>query len=187
MRMLVKTLCTCSCDMVLMMHIRMTWLPVWWVSDFKGNHRKERDLSGELLSHKSKYYNGRDADEVLRVPERNVEREMSGCLTMRSLEAGGNLSKRAASPAIGRDTCLALITGGPHQHRKPRHRVRRRWAGDIIKPALTKIPSALLVAFGWLQHIWCPRFRRGTFGYGITSSPIKRGRVAVRSFHADAR
>jgi hypothetical protein len=31
----------------------------------------------------------------------------------------------------------------------------------------TKIPSALLVAVVWLQHTRCPRFRRGTFGYGI--------------------
>jgi hypothetical protein len=51
----------------------------------------------------------------------------------------------------------------------------------------TKIPSALLVAVVWLQHTRCPRFRRGTFGYRITLSPIKRGRVGVRSFHADAR
>jgi hypothetical protein len=51
----------------------------------------------------------------------------------------------------------------------------------------TKIPSALLVAVVWLQHTWYPRFRRGTIGYGITLSPIKIGRVEVRSFHADAR
>jgi hypothetical protein len=35
----------------------------------------------------------------------------------------------------------------------------------------TKIPSTLLVAIIWLQHIWCPRFRRDTFGYGTTVSP----------------
>jgi hypothetical protein len=35
----------------------------------------------------------------------------------------------------------------------------------------TKIPSALLVAVVCLQHTRCPRFRRGTFGYGITTSP----------------
>jgi hypothetical protein len=46
----------------------------------------------------------------------------------------------------------------------------------------TKIPSVLLVAVMWLQHTWCPRFRRGTFGNGITTSPIKRGRVWVQSF-----
>jgi hypothetical protein len=46
----------------------------------------------------------------------------------------------------------------------------------------TKIPSALLVAVGWLQHTRYPRFRRGTLGYGITLSPIKRGKVGVRSF-----
>jgi hypothetical protein len=37
----------------------------------------------------------------------------------------------------------------------------------------TKIPSVLLVAFGWLQHNRYPRFRRGTFGYGITTSPSR--------------
>jgi hypothetical protein len=35
----------------------------------------------------------------------------------------------------------------------------------------TKIPSVLLVAVVWLQHTRYPRFRRGTFGYGITTSP----------------
>jgi hypothetical protein len=38
--MLVKTLCTCSCGMVLMMHVRKTRLPIWWVSDCEGNHRQ---------------------------------------------------------------------------------------------------------------------------------------------------
>jgi hypothetical protein len=37
----------------------------------------------------------------------------------------------------------------------------------------TKIPSALLVAVGWLQHTRYPRFRSGTFGYGITTSPSR--------------
>jgi hypothetical protein len=46
----------------------------------------------------------------------------------------------------------------------------------------TKIPSALLVAVGWLQHTRYPRFRRGTFDYGVTTSPNKRGKVRVRSF-----
>jgi hypothetical protein len=35
----------------------------------------------------------------------------------------------------------------------------------------TMIPSAHLVAVMWLQHTWCPRFRRGIFGYGTTASP----------------
>jgi hypothetical protein len=34
-----------------------------------------------------------------------------------------------------------------------------------------KIPSALLMAVMWLQHTRCPRFRRGTIGYGTTTSP----------------
>jgi hypothetical protein len=38
----------------------------------------------------------------------------------------------------------------------------------------TKIPSALLVVIIWLQHTWCPRFCRGTFGYGTKTPPIIR-------------
>jgi hypothetical protein len=47
---------------------------------------------------------------------------------------------------------------------------------------MTKIPSALLVAVVWLQHTRYPRFRRGTFDYGVATSPNKRGRVGIRSF-----
>jgi hypothetical protein len=44
----------------------------------------------------------------------------------------------------------------------------------VVSRFLTaKIPSALLVAVVWLQHTRCPRFRRGTFGYGITTSPSR--------------
>jgi hypothetical protein len=46
----------------------------------------------------------------------------------------------------------------------------------------TKIPSALLVAVGWLQHARYPRFRRGTFDYEVTTSPNERGKVRVWSF-----
>jgi hypothetical protein len=49
----------------------------------------------------------------------------------------------------------------------------------------TKIPSALLVAVVRLQHTRYPRFRRGTFDYGVTTSPNKRGRGT--EFHANAR
>jgi hypothetical protein len=50
------------------------------------------------------------------------------------------------------------------------HRLRRgcAWRVAILT---TKIPSELLVAIMWLQHIWRPRFHRGTFSYGITTSP----------------
>jgi hypothetical protein len=51
----------------------------------------------------------------------------------------------------------------------------------------TKIPSALLVAVMWLQHTRCPRFYRGTFGYGITTSPIERGEVWSQSFLCECR
>jgi hypothetical protein len=49
----------------------------------------------------------------------------------------------------------------------------------------TKIPSALLVAVGWLQDTRYPRFHRRTFGYGVTTSPIQRGKAKVRSFHVN--
>jgi hypothetical protein len=49
----------------------------------------------------------------------------------------------------------------------------------------TKIPSVLLVAVVWLQHTHCPRFRHGTVGYGVTTSPMKRGRVGVWGFHVN--
>jgi hypothetical protein len=41
----------------------------------------------------------------------------------------------------------------------------------------TQIPSALLVEIMWLQRTWRPRFRHGTFSYGITTSPNTRDRV----------
>jgi hypothetical protein len=92
--------CICLCDMVLMMHVGMTRLPIC-VSDYRANQSRERI-----------------------------------CVT----------------------SCYLT----------------------------TKIPSAFLVAVGWLQHTRYPRFRRGTFGYGITTSPIQGGKARVRSFHADA-
>jgi hypothetical protein len=33
---------TCLCGMVLMMHVRMTRLPIWWVSDSEDNQRQRR-------------------------------------------------------------------------------------------------------------------------------------------------
>jgi hypothetical protein len=50
MHMLAKTLCTCSCGMVLMMHVRMTRLATWWASDCGGKHRQGNNLCGESLS-----------------------------------------------------------------------------------------------------------------------------------------
>jgi hypothetical protein len=62
------------------------------------------------------------------------------------------------------------------------------WEGVCVASRIltTKIPSMLLVAVMWLQRTGCPRFRRGTFGYGTTTSPNKRDRVWVRSFHENA-
>jgi hypothetical protein len=51
------------------------------------------------------------------------------------------------------------------------HRQRRIWLASRF--LTTKMPSAPLVAVVWLQHTQCPRFRRGTFGYGITTSPTR--------------
>jgi hypothetical protein len=42
--------CICLCSMVLMMHVRMTQLPIC-VSDCKGNQRWGEDLCDEFLSH----------------------------------------------------------------------------------------------------------------------------------------
>jgi hypothetical protein len=50
----------------------------------------------------------------------------------------------------------------------------------------TKIPSALLVAVGWLRHTRYPRFRRDTFNHGITTSPTRELRKKARSFHVIA-
>jgi hypothetical protein len=49
----------------------------------------------------------------------------------------------------------------------------------------TKIPSALLVAVRWLQHTRYPRFRRGTFGYGVTTSPIQKGKAKGTEFSCE--
>jgi hypothetical protein len=46
----------------------------------------------------------------------------------------------------------------------------------------TKIPSALLVAIIWLQRTWRPRFRHGTFSYGITTTPTQERQVWVGKF-----
>jgi hypothetical protein len=51
--------------------------------------------------------------------------------------------------------------------------IGRERIGVASRLLTTKIPSALLVAVVWLQHTRCPRFRRGTFGYGITTSPTR--------------
>jgi hypothetical protein len=49
----------------------------------------------------------------------------------------------------------------------------------------TKIPSALLVVVGWLQHTRYPRFRRGTLGYGVTTSPIQKGKAKGTKFSCE--
>jgi hypothetical protein len=51
--------------------------------------------------------------------------------------------------------------------------IGREWIWMTSRFLTTKIPSALLVAVMWLQHTRCPRFRRGTIGYGITTSPSR--------------
>jgi hypothetical protein len=49
----------------------------------------------------------------------------------------------------------------------------------------TKVPSAPLVAVGWLQHTRYPRFRRGTFDYGVTTSQNKRGKEKGTEFSCE--
>jgi hypothetical protein len=98
---LVKTRCTCSCGMVLMMHVSTTPFPTTWNSDCEGNHRQRRVY----------------------------------------------VASRALTP---------------------------------------KIPSTPLVTITWMQHTWCPRFRRGTFGYGITTSPTREVEYEYRVLHVNA-
>jgi hypothetical protein len=50
---------------------------------------------------------------------------------------------------------------------------------------ITKIPSALLVVVGWLQHTRYPRFRRGTFGYRVATPPIQRGKAKGTEFSCE--
>jgi hypothetical protein len=52
----------------------------------------------------------------------------------------------------------------------------------------TMIPSAHLVAIMWMQRTWRPRLCRGTFSYGITTSPNIKDRVGdIETLHAYAR
>jgi hypothetical protein len=53
------------------------------------------------------------------------------------------------------------------------------WEGVCVASRIvtTKIPSAPLVAIMWLQRTWRPRFRHGTFSYGMTTSPNTKDRV----------
>jgi hypothetical protein len=51
--------------------------------------------------------------------------------------------------------------------------IGREGIGVASRFLTTKILSVLLVAVVWLQHTRCPRFRRGTFGYGRTTSPTR--------------
>jgi hypothetical protein len=57
------------------------------------------------------------------------------------------------------------------------YRLRRSVCVWRVAILTTKIPSAPLVAIIWLQRTWRPRFRHGTFSYGITMSPNTKDRV----------
>jgi hypothetical protein len=48
------------------------------------------------------------------------------------------------------------------------------WRAAIL---ITKILGAPLVAIMWLQRTWRPRFRHGTFSYGMITSPNTKDRV----------
>jgi hypothetical protein len=51
MHMLMKTRCTCSCGMALVMQFSMTRFPTSWNSDCKGNHRQRKGMCRESYSH----------------------------------------------------------------------------------------------------------------------------------------
>jgi hypothetical protein len=54
---------------------------------------------------------------------------------------------------------------------------------NVVSRILTiKIPSAPLVAVMWLQHTRGPRFRRGTNGYGTSTSPKREIGYEYRVF-----
>jgi hypothetical protein len=55
MHILVKTLCTCSGSMVLMMHVSMTRLPTKRVSDLEDNHKLRRGVRGESRFSQPRY------------------------------------------------------------------------------------------------------------------------------------
>jgi hypothetical protein len=68
--------------------------------------------------------------------------------------------------------CMLVRLGYP-QNELVIERTITGWEGVCVASCIltTMIPSAHLVAVMWLQRTWCPRFRRGTFGYGTTTSP----------------
>jgi hypothetical protein len=73
--------------------------------------------------------------------------------------------------------CMSAWLGYP-QNEIAIERTITSWGVCVASRILTtKIPSALLVAIMWLQRTWRPRFRHGTFSYGITTSPNTKDRV----------
>jgi hypothetical protein len=55
MHMLMKTQCTRSCGMVLMMHVSMTRLPTKWVNDWEGNQWVEKDYAWRVAFSQPRY------------------------------------------------------------------------------------------------------------------------------------
>jgi hypothetical protein len=74
--------------------------------------------------------------------------------------------------------CMLAWLGYP-QNELVIERTITGWEGVCVASRIltTKIPSALPVAIMWLQRTWRPRFRHGTFSYGITTSPNTKDRV----------
>jgi hypothetical protein len=73
--------------------------------------------------------------------------------------------------------CMSAWLGYP-QNEIAIERTITSWGVCVASRILTtKIPSALPVAIMWLQRTWRPRFRHGTFSYGITTSPNTKDRV----------
>jgi hypothetical protein len=79
--------------------------------------------------------------------------------------------------------CMLARLGYP-QNELVVERTITGWEGVGVASRIltTMIPSAHLVAVMWLQRTWCPRFRRGTFGYGTTTSPNIREILWVGKF-----
>jgi hypothetical protein len=85
--------------------------------------------------------------------------------------------------------CMPAWLGYP-QNEIAIERTITSWEGVCMASRIltTKIPSARLVAIMWLQRTWRPRFRHGTFSYGITTSPNTKDRVRdIGKLHVYAR
>jgi hypothetical protein len=78
----------------------------------------------------------------------------------------------AHARAVWCSWCMLERPGYPYDELVIARAIIGREGICVVSRILTiKIPSALLVAVMWLQHTRCSRFRRGTNGYGTSTSP----------------